>query len=144
MVRSQLRDFPSASVAHGASYCMDVLRVTRSSAPFDWLFDAFGPIVWLRRRGFYRSGGGDRLQTYKRCLESRGEEGKIRKKNIWRRRRGGCRQWVCVCVSGGGSSTTTLPQALLCVNMPTSFEKLRRLEKPRRIGATRARGTAAP
>lgn len=68
VVRSQLRDFPSASVAHRASYCMDVLHVTRSSAPFDWLFDAFGPIVWLRRRGFNRSGGGDRLQTYKKVF----------------------------------------------------------------------------
>ena len=36
----------------------------------DWLFDAFGPIVSLRRRGFNRSGGGDRLQTYKGCLEN--------------------------------------------------------------------------
>lgn len=27
-----------------------------------------------------------------------------------------------------------IPQALLCVNMPTSFEKLRRREKPRRGG----------
>lgn len=68
VVRSQLRDFPSASVAHRASYCMDVLHVTSSSAPFDWLFDAFGPIVWLRRRGFNRSGGGDRLQTYKKVF----------------------------------------------------------------------------
>lgn len=34
----------------------------------DWLFDAFGPIVWLRRRGFNRSGGGDRLQTYKKVF----------------------------------------------------------------------------
>jgi len=68
VVRSQLRDFPSASVAHRASYCMDVPHVTSSSAPFDWLFDAFGPIVWLRRRGFNRSGGGDRLQTYKKVF----------------------------------------------------------------------------
>lgn len=37
-----------------------------------------------------------------------------------------------------------IPQALLCVNMPTSFEKLRRREKPRRGGgATRARRAAA-
>lgn len=60
-VRSQLRDFPSASVAHRASYSVDVLCLTTSSAPFDWLFDAFGPIGWLRGRGFDRSGGGDRL-----------------------------------------------------------------------------------
>lgn len=114
MVRSQLRDFPSASVAHGASYCMDVLRVTRSSAPFDWLFDAFGPIVWLRRRGFYRSGGGDRLQTYKRCLESRGEEGKIRKKNIWRRRRGGGAGSGCVCVGRGQLNNHPTSGAVVC------------------------------
>ncbi|KAK2888264.1 hypothetical protein Q8A73_019712 [Channa argus] len=68
VVRSQLRDFPSASVAHRASYCMDVLHVTCSSAAFDWLFDAFGPIVWPHRRGFNRSGGGDRLQTYKKVF----------------------------------------------------------------------------
>ena len=68
VVRSQLRDFPSASVAHRAPDCMDVLRVTSSSAPFDWLFDAFGPIVWPRRRGCNRSGGGNRLQTYKKVF----------------------------------------------------------------------------
>lgn len=68
VVRSQLRDFPSASVAHRASYCMDVYATESSSARFDWLFDAFGPIVWLRGRGFNRSGGGDRLQTYKKVF----------------------------------------------------------------------------
>lgn len=68
VVRSQLRDFPSASVAHRASDCMDVLHVTSSSAPFDWLFDAFGPIVWLRGRGFNRSGGGVDFRLIKRCL----------------------------------------------------------------------------
>lgn len=105
MVRSQLRDFPSASVAHGASYCMDVLRVTRSSAPFDWLFDAFGPIVWLRRRGFNRSGGGDRLQTYKRCLESRGEEGKKWRGVGWVRVRG-----VCLCAGRGAAQQPPYPR----------------------------------
>lgn len=68
VVRSQLRDFPSASVAHRASYCMDVYATESSSARFDWLVDAFGPIVWLRGRGFNRSGGGDRLQTYKKVF----------------------------------------------------------------------------
>jgi len=36
----------------------------------DWLFHAFGPIVSLRRRGFNRSGGGERLQTYKKVFEN--------------------------------------------------------------------------
>lgn len=97
VVRSQLRDIPSASVAHRASYCMDVLRVTSSSATFDWLFDAFGPIVWLCRRGFNRSGGGDRLQTYKK---------------VFGNSKGLCRE--------------TPPRlSLCCVNMSTSLEKLR-------------------
>lgn len=78
VVRTQLRDFPSASVAHRASYCMDVLHVTSSSAPFDWLFDAFGPIVWLGRRGFNRSGGGKRLQTYKKVF------GKLKRALPWK------------------------------------------------------------
>lgn len=96
MVRSQLRDFPSASVAHRASYCMDVLHVTSSSAPFDWLFDAFGPIVWLRRRGFNRSGGGDRLQTYKK---------------VFGNSKGLCREIHHPC------------PGRCCVNMPTSQQK---------------------
>ena len=68
VVRSQLRDFPSASVAHRASYCMDVLHVTSSSAPFDWLFDAFGPIVWRRGRGFTGRVEGTDFRLIKRCL----------------------------------------------------------------------------
>lgn len=70
VVRSQLRDFPSASVAHWASYCMDVLHVTRSSAAFDWLFDAFGPIVWQRGRGLTARVEGTDFGLIKRCLET--------------------------------------------------------------------------
>lgn len=32
----------------------------------DWLFDAFGPIVWLHRRGFDRSSGRGTEPSYKK------------------------------------------------------------------------------
>lgn len=67
-VRSRLRDFPSASVAHRTSYTVDVLRRITSSARFDWLFDAFGPIGWLRGRGLTGRVEGTDFQTYKKVF----------------------------------------------------------------------------
>lgn len=67
--RVQHRDIPSASELHRLRWCGCVACFEQQPA-VDWLFDAFGPIVSLCRRGFNRSGGGERLQTYKKVLEN--------------------------------------------------------------------------
>lgn len=38
----------------------------------DWLFDAFGPIVWLHRRGFHRSSAGGIEPSYKKKVSETG------------------------------------------------------------------------
>lgn len=65
----QHRDIPSASELHRLQLC-GCVACFEQQLSVDWLFDAFGPIVLLCRRGFNRSGGGERLQTYKKVFEN--------------------------------------------------------------------------
>lgn len=44
----------------------------RSPRLVDWLFDAFGPIVWLHRRGFHRSSAGGIEPSYKKKVSETG------------------------------------------------------------------------
>lgn len=62
---SQHRDLTSASEFHELQSRVDVTRVARRQTPLIGSLTLSGPIVCLRRRGFNRSGGGERLRTYK-------------------------------------------------------------------------------
>lgn len=62
---SQHRDLTSASEFHELQSRVDVTRAARRQTLLIGSLTLSGPIVWLRRRGFNRSGGGERLRTYK-------------------------------------------------------------------------------
>lgn len=62
---SQHRDLTSASEFHELQSRVDVTRFARRQTPLIGSLTLSGPIVCLCRRGFNRSGGGERLRTYK-------------------------------------------------------------------------------